>query len=306
MMQACEGYCPKDIVRQLDLLGFESRRACTPYGAVQFYLSRPTAGRTCTLLLHGVAADATTWTPMLQCARELDIDLGNVLVVDLPGFGRSENRLDTMDIDEVCSMLMGQVAAAGFERIRLVGHSMGGFLALDIASKHPERVTSVHVAAGAYFGILNAIKAPIRSLVRTPRTAILWNSYYALCLAGLAGTVAVRAASAVVGPRCVIAPFVAKPARMRRQVVETLITQLNPRGVVLTARNGPGYNATKTWGAIKVPLTAVFGSADHLVTNKDADELKRTNNHARIETVQDAGHLMILERPATVLRALDL
>lgn len=306
MMQACEGYCPKDIVRQLDLLGFESRRPRTPYGAVQFYLSRRTAERTCTLLLHGVAADASTWTPMLQCARELDIDLGNTLVVDLPGFGRSENRLDTMDIDVVGNMLMDQVTAAGFERVRVVGHSMGGFLALDIASKHPERVTSVHVAAGAYFGILNTIKAPIRSLARTPRTSILWNSYYALCLAGAAGTVAVRAASAVVGPHRVIAPFVAEPSMMRRQVVQTLITQLNPRGVVLTARNGPAYDATATWGAIKVPLTAVFGSADKLVTDKDADELKRTNTDARIETVQDVGHLMILERPAAVLRALDL
>ncbi len=305
-MRACEGYCPKQIVRQLDLLGFTSCRPVTPYGAVQFYLSRPTAERTCTLLLHGAAADASTWTPMLQCARDLGIDLGNLLVVDLPGFGRSENRLDTMDIHEVGNMLMDQVTAIGFERVRLLGHSMGGFLALDMASRYPDRVTSVHVAAGAYFGILNTIKAPFKSLVRIPRTAILWNSYHALCLAGPAGTAVVRAASAVLGPQCVIAPFVAEPARMQRQVVETLITQLNPRGVVLTARNGPDYDATETWGAIKVPLTAVFGSADRLVTEKDASELKRTNPHARIETVQDVGHLMILERPATVLRALDL
>ncbi|SBT40406.1 Pimeloyl-ACP methyl ester carboxylesterase [Micromonospora narathiwatensis] len=303
---ASDTYSPREVNSRLQELGFREHLAQTIYGTVAFFVRRQNDDEAGSLLLHGVASDATTWTPMLQCAAELGVDLGNLVLVDLPCFGKSENRLDTMWIPEVGDMLISEMTTLGFLRVRLIGHSMGGFLALDMAARFHEHATSVHVAAGSYFAILNTIKRPIRNIFRNPGTALLWNSYWLLCLMGRTGTMMVRTAAAVLGPRVVIAPFVAKPTKLRRQIAEVMLSQLNPRGVVLTARNGPAYDAVTTWGSIRVPLVAVFGQKDRMVTRWDAEELSQVNPSARIAWVDDAGHMLIVERPAAVLRALGL
>ncbi|MBL7258772.1 alpha/beta fold hydrolase [Paractinoplanes lichenicola] len=305
-MESCDAYTPRDIITELGDLGFETVLAKTPYGRVAFYVRRRNNGDAGTLLLHGVASDATTWTPILQCAAESGVELGNLVLVDLPSFGRSENRLDTMWIPEVGEMLMREMKGLGFLKVRLVGQSMGGFLALDMASRFAADVTSVHVAAGSYFAILNTIKRPIANILRNPVTALLWNGYWLLCLTGGFGSHMVRLCARVVGARAVIAPFLARPAQFRRQLAEKILTQLSPRGVVLTARNGPSYDAVETWGSITVPLIAVFGDRDRLVTKWDAQELIRANPSARIAWVADAAHMLTIERPSAVLRALGL
>ena len=70
------------------------------------------------------------------------------LVLDLPGFGRSDKPSDIhYDLDFFVSCLRGFLDALGIDRCTLLGNSLGGAIALGAALAHPERVESLILMA---------------------------------------------------------------------------------------------------------------------------------------------------------------
>lgn len=305
-------YCPFDIETDLSRIGFTAVDTPTEFGALRLYSQRSNDLGRASLLIHGVAADSTTWSPLLRAVADSGWALGNVVLVDLPGFGASENRRQRMPIPEVGRAVLEAVSDLGFSEVDLVGHSMGGFLALDMAARWAATnpgmsvVRSVTVFAGSYFAILNTIKHPLANLKVNARTGLLWNAYATLCRTGAVGQFVVSSLTDLGLAQALSAPFVAHPLALRRQVAETLMRQLNPSGVLQTAANGPTYDAVSTWGSIRLPLRAVFASRDSMVTSWDERELLNCNPLASTSWVRDAGHMMIVERPFECLAASQL
>lgn len=84
------------------------------------------------LLLHGFPFDGRLWLPF---AKELSGQL-RLIIPDLPGFGKSECPEKQLDMH-----LMGEAVAAltvhlNLDRCAIVGHSMGGYIALAMASQN--------------------------------------------------------------------------------------------------------------------------------------------------------------------------
>ena len=77
--------------------------------------------------------------------------LGTVVLVDLPGFGASENLAASLDAFAVSDLLVRLADHLGLARVHLVGQSIGGYLALTITSQHEERVVSATVFSGTLF-----------------------------------------------------------------------------------------------------------------------------------------------------------
>src|SRR5215472_6795155 len=116
------------------------------------------------LLLHGFGADLNTWMftqPALAEGRR-------VIALDLPGHGGSAKELRGADAESFAA-IVGQAADAfGVERMHLVGHSMGGGIAIAFALRRPERVATLSLVASASLGPeINA--AFIDSFVRVAR-----------------------------------------------------------------------------------------------------------------------------------------
>ncbi len=89
------------------------------------------------VLLHGFCEDASLWDGLLPRLGSLP-----VLRVDLPGFGASDLPANAgMDVyaDAVCSVLND----LSVEKCVLVGHSMGGYTALEFGEKYPERLSGL-------------------------------------------------------------------------------------------------------------------------------------------------------------------
>jgi pimeloyl-ACP methyl ester carboxylesterase len=89
------------------------------------------------VLLHGFCEDASVWDDFLPRLNGL-----RVVRVDLPGFGGSALPLTPgMDVyaDAVCAVLND----LSIEKCVLVGHSMGGYAALEFAEKFPERLVGL-------------------------------------------------------------------------------------------------------------------------------------------------------------------
>ena len=95
------------------------------------------------VFVHGAGGDRTMWS--LQ-TRYFAHHGWSVLAVDLPAHGKSDGpALGT--VAEHAEWLAEIIVSAGFERAAVVGHSLGTYIALELAARHASRVTAV-VALG--------------------------------------------------------------------------------------------------------------------------------------------------------------
>jgi pimeloyl-ACP methyl ester carboxylesterase len=95
------------------------------------------------VLVHSLAGNSGHWSGQLEHLRKRR----RGVALDLRGHGRSEAPRNGGYSMEAQAEDVGAVAdALGLERFALVGHSMGGGVALAYAGAHPERVTHLLVA----------------------------------------------------------------------------------------------------------------------------------------------------------------
>jgi pimeloyl-ACP methyl ester carboxylesterase len=278
----------------------------TAFGSLFTMVSRERQSETATMYVHGIAADWTTWVPILKAERLLQMEVRDQILVDVPGFGSSENVLGRLDIGEVGDTLMSIASTAGYSKIRLVGHSLGGFLALDIASRHPDYVESVHVGAGPYFSILATIQHPWRNLVYSPKVTATFGFLYLLSRADQLGVLAVHALYSLHLMRLLTYPAVRHPFRVDESVVKSLSELHRPRALIQAIANGDGYSPEEQWAKIRCPIWASFGEHDWFVPPGDMDRLLQCQPHAKCSVIREASHLHHIEWPFKVLEALDL
>lgn len=95
------------------------------------------ANKPCIVFLHGAGCDHSGW---MQPARWFAHHGWSVLAPDLPGHGRSDGRaIET--IAAMADWVEHLLDAAGVKAAAVVGHSMGGAIALELAGRDPSRLT---------------------------------------------------------------------------------------------------------------------------------------------------------------------
>ena len=95
--------------------------------------------------MHGFPFRASMWEPQIPVAVEAG---RRVVAPDLPGFGRSAVPAERSDysIDRYADLVAALVGELGLGRVVLVGLSMGGYIALAVARRHPDVLAGLVLA----------------------------------------------------------------------------------------------------------------------------------------------------------------
>lgn len=233
-----------------------------------YTLSKGPQGGPTLVLVHGAGGSRLLWPPQLR-----RLPGATVYTLDLPGHGRSDGpACDT--IAGYAQAIVAFLDESGIERAVIAGHSMGGAIALTLALDYAERVAGlVLVATGARLRVAPAILESIRGDF--------------------------EAAIELVS-RAIWAPT-ADPTLVERGR-QTLL-EAGPDVLVSDLTACDRFDVMERLGEIAVPTLVVAGSADLLTPLKYAHFLAEHIPNARCEVLEGAGHMLMLERPAEVARA---
>jgi pimeloyl-ACP methyl ester carboxylesterase len=312
------GYCPFPVTGDPRRFGLTTSAMRLARGVVVVRHGRRTPGATATILLHGAAGSWTTWTPMLTAATlaapspvavKADahaLPLSDLIIPDLPGWGESALPADRADrsVDGLAATVAEIARALGYRRWIVVGHSMGGFIALQLAASEPEATVGVGLVSPTTFSVIDSVQHPLTRFLTLPAyTSLLWVMRLLAALGG-AGRALVRSVRHESLLRALASPLFSRPAEIPASVIGALATEVRPVGFAVASAQAGAYDAVTRWSAIVCPVRAVNGASDVFVAATDVDRLRGVIRGFTSVTVDGAGHFPHIERPGASLNAL--
>lgn len=241
------------------------------------------------LFVHGLGGNWQNWLenlPPVGLARRC-------LALDLPGFGASEMPADRISISHYARLIEELCRRLELPTVTVVGNSMGGFIAAEMAMSYPDRVERLVLAAAAGISVTTAYRRPTVTAAR------------ASTIAGIFGVAKHR--QVVVRPRLrhvALAPVVRHPTRLRPDITHEVMQAVGSPGYVPALDALLTYDFRDRLEEIACPTLLVWGAEDMLVPLKDADEFERAIPDTEKVVLDDTGHAPMLERPRPFNHAL--
>jgi pimeloyl-ACP methyl ester carboxylesterase len=228
------------------------------------------------------------------------------VLLDLPGWGDGtltavgeQSMLETLS-----SLVRASAEALGYTEWDLVGHSMGGFVALHMASRWPESVLSVATVSATSWSIIDAAEHPVRHFWRLPGFVLLWRMMQAMSRLGRPGSELAAGLGKLHLLRPAVAALFRYPRRIPASVIAALGTEVRPRSFAAAVGMGRDYDASARWSGIEAPVRAIKGDRDVFATPIDFERLSEILPSSHRETIGICGHFAHIERPHEVLAAL--
>ncbi|MBU1360445.1 MAG: alpha/beta hydrolase [Gammaproteobacteria bacterium] len=248
-------------------------------GGKAFDAARPTV-----VFIHGVLNDHSVW--ILQ-SRWFANHGWNVLAVDLPGHCKSAGP-PPASVEEAADFVLALLDALGVERAALVGHSFGSLIAMETASRSPERVSHLALLGTAW--PMSVSPALLDSSQNDPQRAIaMVNTFSHSMLAP---------PPSALGPGTWL--YGSSRALMRRVLASNPHANVFHTGFKACNDYANGEGAMR---AVRCPTLFVLGDADQMTPPRAARRLIDAAPNARVVTVE-AGHSLMTEAPDAVLFAL--
>jgi pimeloyl-ACP methyl ester carboxylesterase len=259
-------------------------------------MSYRTAGSgTVVLLLHGITSSATTWDDVLPWLAERH----TIVAPDLLGHGESAKPRGDYSLGAQANALRDLMAVVGHERVTVVGHSLGGGIAMQLAYQYPELCERLVLVSSG--GLGREVHALLRAAALPGAEWVLpllcrAGLYDAVAGAGrLLGRLGMRAApdveewwrgfTSLVDPAC------------REAFVHTLRAVIEPGGQRVCA-------ADRLYLTAHMPTLIVWGDRDSMIPVEHARAAHTAMPGSRLEVFAGAGHLPHRDQPWRFVRVL--
>jgi pimeloyl-ACP methyl ester carboxylesterase len=238
------------------------------------------------LVIHGLGGSWRVWLENLTALAHQQ----RVIAVDLPGFGRSAPAGEGTAVHGYSRLLLGLLEELGLEQTTVIGNSLGGWIAADLALRAPGRVRAlVLVDAGGVVPTAGERRKGLAIMEGAARLARFAPRFRT----ALASRRHLRSLA--------LRHTFARPGDLAADLVY----------MALPPEPDPGfqaalYAAKRSWSEawcdmlteIACPTLIVWGDSDSLLPLRHAREYARRIVGSRLHVIPDAGHLPMLERPS--------
>ena len=247
------------------------------------------------LLIHGMAGTCANWREVIEpLARE-----HTVIAPDLPGHGESAAGGGDYSIGGLATGLRDLLLVLGHERATLVGHSLGGGVAMQMAYLFPEMVERLVLVSSGGLGpevspILRAAALPGADLFITATAGVGQR----------VGSTVGRGLSLVgLRPNADVAEVARgyaslQDSRRRAAFLATLHAVVGARGQRVDARD-------RLHLAESVPVMIVWGARDSIIPVGHGEEAHAMIPGSRLVVFDDVGHLPQVEAPGRFIAAIQ-
>src|SRR4051794_8077973 len=247
------------------------------------------------LLIHGMAGTCVNWESVIE---PLAIH-HTVIAPDFPGHGASAPGGGDYSLGSLASGLRDLLLALGHERATLVGHSLGGGVALQFTYQFPEMVERLALVSSGGLGpdvspILRAAALPGAELFISATAGV--GSRVGSALGRGLGMLGVR-------PNADLAEVargyasLSDPER-RKAFLATLRAVVGTDGQRVAALD-------RLYLAEALPLLIVWGDRDPIIPVAHAEDAHRELPNSRLEIFEGVGHVPQLESPGAFIAALE-
>jgi pimeloyl-ACP methyl ester carboxylesterase len=219
------------------------------------------------VLIHGAGGNHLYWPPEIRRLRGF-----RVFALDLPGHGKSEGPGE-QSIQSYQDTFLRWLDFLGLQKIILVGHSMGGAIALRCASLHPERVLGLGlISTGARLKVHPSLLESTagRGSQETAVEFIIRHSF-----------------SDQANPRLV--------TQAAQRFKETRPSVLHGDFLACDA-----FDMRQDLGTLPMQTLVLCGDQDRMTPLRFSQYLARQLPNADLEVIREAGHMVILEKPREV------
>jgi pimeloyl-ACP methyl ester carboxylesterase len=231
------------------------------------------AGRgECVVLIHGHPFDRTLWEPQITALR----GRFRVLAPDLRGFGRSPVTTHLVTMRELAADIEELLDTLQIGRAAVVGLSMGGLVAMELAASQPGRYWALGLIATTMQPL-----APDERATRRQRADAVEQQGMAVLIDYMH--------TGLYGPRC--------PAPVRARV-DAMMASASAGGAAAALRGRaerPDYRPLLA--NLDIPALVCAGSADPWSDRAVTAEIIAHLKHPESTLIEGAGHLPNLEAP---------
>jgi pimeloyl-ACP methyl ester carboxylesterase len=284
-----DGYGPDGRSEWLDVDWRRHLRSCTVNGSRVSYVEMGEGPAL--VFVHGLAGCWQNWLENIpHFARS-----HRVIAIDLPGFGESELPHEDISMPGYGRLVDAFLGEIDVERASIVGNSMGGFIAAEVAVSHPGRVDKlVLVSAAGVMTVRNAELAVAKRLARS------FHAGSARVLARREGLVRRRGLR-----RLILYGIVRHPELLQPELVYEIASGAGKPGFLDAFKAIHDYDFRDCLPEIERPTLIVWGRNDRIVPAGSAYRFEQLIPDSRRVIFEDTGHVPMIERPALFNRLLE-
>lgn len=239
------------------------------------------------VFVHGLSGSWPNWLEQLPVfAAE-----HRVIAMDLPGFGHSPMPTETITISLYARILDGLLETLGVSAATVVGNSMGGFVASELAIAFPQRVERLVLVSAA--GLSTYRHKGVERIEPYLRRLAPMVAAYTGFTATRSDWIARRA-----GLRNISLGFVTRhPGRLPAPLAAEQIRGVGKPGFMQALRANIDYPIRERLPEIACPTLIVWGDQDKVIPVSDASVFEELIGNSRKVIFEDTGHVAMLERP---------